>query len=147
MGDSIRSMGGSIRSNRGRRRSSTGRMDNSSLAPQSPRKRQREPVPAAERKQPIPRRPAGVIGTSSYYSVPLLCVEKQEACQSNAFLHTALNRISLPRQAVEWFYKFRRRRTMLNSVDRAKSNAECNDLCSWVRHPGRSEGSVDPPLA
>ena len=70
--DGANTMGGSIRSNTGRRshnnrcRSSTDRMDNSSLAPQSPRKRQREPVRAAERKQPIPRRPAGVIGISSF---------------------------------------------------------------------------------
>lgn len=65
-------MGGSIRSNMGRRNNNRCR---SSTVPRSPRKCQRRgPVPAAERKQPILRRPTGVIGTSSYYSVPLFCL-------------------------------------------------------------------------
>ena len=65
-------MGGSIRSNTGRRNNNRCR---SSTDPRSPQKCQRRgPAPAAERKQPILRRPTGVIGASSYYSVPLFCL-------------------------------------------------------------------------
>jgi hypothetical protein len=65
-------MGGSTRSNTGRRNNNRCR---SSTVPRSPQKCQRRgPVPAAERKRPILRRPTGVIGASSYYSVPLFCL-------------------------------------------------------------------------
>ena len=70
--DGANTMGGSIRSNTGRRNNSRCR---SGTDPQSPQKCQRRgPAPAAERKQPILRRPTGVIGASSYYSVPLFCL-------------------------------------------------------------------------
>jgi hypothetical protein len=63
-------MGGRIRSNTGRRNHNN--RCRSSTDPQLPQKCQRRgPVPAGERKQPILGRPTGVIGSSSYYSVPL----------------------------------------------------------------------------
>ena len=68
--DGANTMGGSLRSNTGRRNHSN--RCRSSTDPQSPQKRQRRgPLPAAERKQPILRRPMGVVRSSSYYSVPL----------------------------------------------------------------------------
>ena len=68
-------MSGRIRSNTGR--SNHNNRCRSSTDSQSPQKCQRRgPVPAAERKQPILRRPTGVIGTSSYYGVPLFCLSR-----------------------------------------------------------------------
>ena len=68
--DGANTMVGRIRSNMGPRNHNN--RCRSSTDPQSQQKCQRRgPLPAAERKQPILGRPTGVIGTSSYYSLPL----------------------------------------------------------------------------